>query len=240
MAGGVAWSGEGVFVEVVGGGWGDGDFSDGAGVGFEYADEYAFDAGFLAWAGYASELRGDESADGDDLGVGGPVGFAHAFAEFVEGGVAVEEDAAVFFLGGVFFDGFADEFVDDVAECDDALDAAVFIDEEGELGFFVVEHEEELVEGDAFGCEDGGSCDESEDGAVAFGVVCGEEFLGVYDADDVVHAAVAEWESGVEVGVHDGAVVVHGFLEVEVRDADAGDHDLFGASAAEGECVEDE
>jgi len=134
--------------------------------------------------------------------------------------------------------GYGQQFVDDVLERDNPLDAAVLVDDEDDLGLLRMERGKELVEGDVLGLEDGLARQQLQHANVALGVVGGEELLGRHPPDDPVEAAVAKREPRVQVVVNEAAVLLHRAADVEADHARPRHHHLPCSPAAEGEAVQ--
>ena len=136
---------------------------------------------------------------------------------------------------GEFVLDFADDLLEQVLHSDEALGAAVFVDDDSHLDGFFLNFLEEVVE--AFGLG-------NEVGAVLFDVVEGqplpvvsgkvfEEFDGVDDADDVVEVVLVHRDA-VKAGFDDG---LDGFrqggVDFQGDHIEAGNHYLVGGGFVE-------
>ena len=158
----------------------------------------------LAFGGEAAELIHDVAADGIEAGSGGDVD-VEGVIEVVDGDGAINDEGSIIELadGGIglaveFVGEIADDFFDEVFEGDEAGGAAIFVNDDGELGFELAELAEEFVDFFCFGDEEGGAHDVGE-GRRLRGARApeGERVTHVEDADDMIEIAFVDGEAGV-------------------------------------------
>ena len=173
----------------------------------------------------------------------GPTGFGLEFAhgegaadDDGEGGAVVDRTGAeVEFVADV-----ADDFLEDVLEGDDAGEAFIGVEDDGEVaaaGAEFFDHDREL--GREF--EGGDGADERFEGGV--GAEEGElpePFADEEEAADLVDAAGADGEAAVAAGLGGAEVVGDGFVEPEGDDLVAGEHDLLGGGLADAQGLDHE
>ena len=207
----------------------------------------------LAGAGDRLGLVDDEAGDGVGLLVGErPVEGA---VEVADGDAALDLDRAVGLAGDagglldvVLVGDVADDLLDDVLERDEALERAVLVDDEGEVGAAAEELAELVVEGRRLGDEVGLHrhvddvealehgraravlADEAVDGA--------GEVLGVDDADDVLGLAAEDRDAGVRRVDRLLEDLGRRRLGVDHLDVAAVHHDLLDLAVAEVEALE--
>jgi hypothetical protein len=128
--------------------------------GLHDADADALGLDDVVLLGHAAEVFGDPA--GEAVGGLGLQVEAELAVDFLEGDVGVDEpgigaggleDGAG--LGELVVD-VAGDLLEDVAAGDDAGDAAIFVDDDGDADLVLLEAGEQAVEGHAFGDEDGG------------------------------------------------------------------------------------
>ena len=199
----------------------------------------------LPGGGDAAKFSGDEAAEGRDLVV--VEGDAEGLGDVVQRGEAGDAEAAAIGegldelrLGGFeLVANFADEFLDEAFEGDDAGGGAEVVHDEGHVEFLAEEFLEGGFEWFGFGEAEDVALDLKEVKRGAGGGMA-EEILDVDEAEAVVEIAVAEGEAGVAgaAGVLENELDVA--LEVASDDAIAGEEDVGELEVAEAKGVGDD